>query len=51
MSAYQSAAPVLLAVLAAAPWAVPAALLWRGRIRDGALTPSMGELARRRWMQ
>ena len=51
MPVYQSTAPVLLTVLATAPWAVAAALLWRGRVRDGALTPSMGEMARRRWTQ
>jgi hypothetical protein len=51
MSVYQSATSVFLAALVVAPWAVPAALLWRGRVRDGALTHSMGEMARRRLAQ
>jgi hypothetical protein len=46
MQLYQSA---LIGLLAASPWIAASVWMWRRRVRDGALTPSMGELARRRW--
>jgi hypothetical protein len=46
MQLYQSA---LIGLVSASPWILASAWLWRRRVRDGSLTPSMGELARRRW--
>jgi hypothetical protein len=38
-----------LGLLFGSPWLVASALLWRRRIRDDSVAPSMGELARRRF--
>jgi hypothetical protein len=42
-------AVVLLGVVFAAPWIAASVWYWRGRVRDGSVAPSLGELARRRW--
>jgi hypothetical protein len=50
MSVYQFTETVLLGLLFASPWIAAVALLWPRLDRNGAVPPSMGELARRRWI-
>ena len=49
MTVYHSAGGAAFGLLAAAPWVVATVYFWRRRIRDGAIAPSPGEIARRRF--
>ena len=41
---------VLLGLLLASPWLVASLYFWRPTGRDDAITPSLGEQARTRWL-
>jgi hypothetical protein len=43
-------ADVLLGLLFASPWLVASMYFWRTTDRDGAVTPSLGEQVRTRWL-